>query len=781
MTTNSKKNVQRVYFLSEVAYDAYFHNDIAYENLLKFIEQDPDEKMLVVDGALTRLDRPEILNNLLTFWDKNESECRAASDLVPNYEQCQKMLDIQLNILDKKLANLRKRFPHPQTHLVLYIDNDDTQFTVSRILLELLINRRAQIGIALKELAGEKKKLTAEHNKLKQEFQNDKPTLKVRKTKREKINRQIKALKKVEADRVAREQELNLYREQKIRPTHQFVTKMFVERLGQMYKDICDEHKVKYIDHPKVLKFGKTANDFAVKYTHSGHKTWVPVLKRDESIVRSVLANQAQYNDLIKKVAGEAEVERVDAYVESGHHGIGFATWQKLRDDPEETNFKGNSSYDPTIARQKDHVKICLAIPFEDQERIARYTENQEQVRMSLGKPIGSRSHEVFRRFNNASVSGMLMLTRDEDGLIWTRWIQYQDFKDGSALKQPERYFATWASSDEHLGSPEENPMVRDGLFALYKAHTEKPLSFHGKPLQLAGFISGGDTAEATTVRWDRRYDDRRDPEELLDENIAKLVQLNPNNAREVLALALKMTSDTMSGFPGSMRVMMERVVRYYLRFLDVTLPVSQLKWAHLSVPGNHGDGPLRGHGLRETDFFPPHLKAKGIGVYEVGISDHGRPDPKVEARVGLGGYGDARIIHVTDYGLDVKGKPLFGPNNVLIQHDPDGPGTSGLVGAARKAGADVAFAGHIHENWVKLFRIGLNQFRVAYRFSTVQGVTMTEKKYASSPPRTQAAHCVIMPKPGDFAEKALPAAYLREIGEKYNLQKIETAKAKKK
>ena len=83
----------------------------------------------------------------------------------------------------------------------------------------------------------------------------------------------------------------------------------------------------------------------------------------------------------------------------------------------------------------------------------------------------------------------------------------------------------------------------------------------------------------------------------------------------------------------------------------------------------------------------------------------------------------------------------------------------------------------------MKLFRTDLNQFRVAHRLSTVVGVTVTEKVYASSPPRTQAAHCLIMIKPGDYAEKTIPAAYLREIGRNAMIQKIEAeiANVKKK
>ena len=70
--TDTKKKTQRAYFFSEMGYDTHFFNKDAYENLLKFVERDPDEIMVVVDGALTRLDRPEVLNDRLTYLDKND-------------------------------------------------------------------------------------------------------------------------------------------------------------------------------------------------------------------------------------------------------------------------------------------------------------------------------------------------------------------------------------------------------------------------------------------------------------------------------------------------------------------------------------------------------------------------------------------------------------------------------------------------------------------------------------------------------------------------------------
>jgi hypothetical protein len=106
----------------------------------------------------------------------------------------------------------------------------------------------------------------------------------------------------------------------------------------------------------------------------------------------------------------------------------------------------------------------------------------------------------------------------------------------------------------------------------------------------------------------------------------------------------------------------------------------------------------------------------------------------------------------------------MFGPINLILQHDPKGSWMEGVIGAGRSACADVALAGHTHDNKMKLYRRADNDFGVAYRIATLQGVTPTEKYY-SSLPRTQAAHVLVMSSPGDFGEQAVTAAELARIG----------------
>ena len=129
--------------------------------------------------------------------------------------------------------------------------------------------------------------------------------------------------------------------------------------------------------------------------------------------------------------------------------------------------------------------------------------------------------------------------------------------------------------------------------------------------------------------------------------------------------------------------------------------------------------------------------------------------------------------MNIADYGLDINGEPIFGPINLLVQHDPKGGGVNGLVGAGKNSNADLALGAHTHENWLRLYKTRDNEFSVAYRLATLQTVSPTEKYYASSLPRTQAAHCLVMPMSGDFSELAIPAGFLASIGRKVLQDKL--------
>ena len=111
MILGQDKKTSRVYILSEVGFDTDFFNEQAFDNLLEFIRRDKHITGILLDGALTRLDRPEILNELLSYWNKTETECDDASLNIPYHKQYQHMLAVQMNILRNYLLKIKRAAP----------------------------------------------------------------------------------------------------------------------------------------------------------------------------------------------------------------------------------------------------------------------------------------------------------------------------------------------------------------------------------------------------------------------------------------------------------------------------------------------------------------------------------------------------------------------------------------------------------------------------------------------------------------------------------------------
>ena len=764
-----------VYFLSEVGYDTDFFDGerakTAYENILTFMANDPELEGIVLDGVLTRLDRPEILSSDLTYWDKTEEECMKATNDIPNREQYRFMRDGQFRKLDERLGELRERVT-PDKDIYLSIETDDLQFTVSAMLNELLLHKQNTIDMKIEELKETKSSKRDEVTAFKKSIKTYEG--KIRKSTKPTSNEVIELkneVKKLKARIKTRQGQVHkldeniqkhsdkkkLYREKKVRPAHQNITKMFMEELYSEYEAICQKHDIKLVKKQGILQIG----NLTIDYAHSRHSTWTPMKRRDSALLSSTHGKMTEYQSSVLQELKEAATRGVDAIVESGHSGNGYKQLQKTKDIPAETNFENQSSFDPEIG--DNYITPVIVLPFEDQVAISEFMSGEEPIRLSGGKPINTRKHAVFDRMKNGGVSGLTFIRKNEEGILGTGWVQYHSFVDGSLLNEPDEYYASTATSDEHVGSPEENWTVRNGIWVIHEKTLEEPSVFRGKPLYTKGFISGGDTSEANSRRWQHRNHHKVNPQKVMDEVMRQASKIDTNNPEDVKKLALQAASYARSGSVENMAINLDWTADYYEGFLNPTIRSSKLKHAFIATTGNHADGVLVDLGLREADFFRQRLKGRNMPVYQVG-----EPlNEEVErARVFLGGYSNARVINIKNYGVDTDGNPMFGPINLLLQHDPKGSGFGGLIGAGRSVEADVALAGHTHENWVKCYPIANNKFRIAYRMATLQGVSPTEKYYAKSVPRTQAGHRMVMPQPGFFYEEALPASYLRKKGQ---------------
>lgn len=790
------KIADRVYILSEMGFDTDFFNERAFNNLLALMKMDKNITGILIDGAVTRLDRPEILNELLTYWNKTEAECDEASETIPYHKQYQHMLNVQMGILKTYLSKIQSAVP--EASIVLCIPTDDTHFSLSALIAELLRYRKSEISDSIKSIMLEIKEILNSISSAQKEIEEIKNDHFKKNTRREQTLKQIidENQKKLAHHKKELEEEqvsLSLFRTKKSRPEHQQRTHEFVGFFLKAYSDLCNDLHITLVTHSAILKF----DSMIIDYAHSRHPTWTIIKGRDKQLVISkhgrlnnkeinrlvdmiinrknnqnikvdnlTLETLLENKNLKKHFLKEVKKERIDVILETGHHGIGFKQTQRISDLPEETNFQNQASYSPVTS--KENITFVIAPPFEDQEAISIYKNGGKPARMKIGIPLNTTNSEVFKRYDSGAVSGLCILQKYTNGTIHTEWIQYSNFIDGSVLNQPKEYAAIFASSDEHKGSPEENLSAQDGFLQLYKQTSAQPFSFRGRRAFAKGYINGGDAGEANSRKWNYRYHRRPDPQTLLPKIIKMLGDFKKDNIKDIYNTSMQLMSYSLSGSVESMRDVLQRIANYFMSFFEVSIKRSQLQCLHVSVPGNHADDVLKDVGLKDTDFFVERIQTLGYDVYEVGIDQHFTDSTPRKARVFIGGYSNARIINIKSYGLDVDGKPMFGPINLLVQHDPKGSGFTGIIDAGKSVNADLTIAGHTHENYMKLYKTGSNTFSVALRLATLQGVTPTEKYYAGGVPRTQAGHWFIMPMVGDFAEMAIPSIHLNSLGETY-------------
>jgi len=785
-----------IYFLSEVGYDAeYFADDEesqqAYQNALKFMAQDGPISGIVVDGALTRLDRPEVLSAALTYWVSSEEECRKATEEIKNSEHYEYMMDHHMRTLEERLGELKAKVPNAK-EIVYHLPSDDLQFTASKMLNALLFKKRKDIEGSI---SGERQALKEKRNEIttyqksiksyegeirKLEKKGEKKgeaaydgkigNLKENiSTLKEKIRTRNQTIDRIKGRIAEHSDEKKLYREQKIRPIHQLVTREYIQDIYGRTEAICKKLGVTFTK----TNFVKTFDGITIDYGHNRHFSQAVVKRRDKALLESTHGKIAKYQEDVARDMKDKSFKGVDWIVESGHHGIDYSQTQRTTDHPAGTNFENQSEYDPVTSEK--HIRLLLVRPFENQRAIAKYTSGHRSIRMAGGKPVNTRNNAAFDRKKNDSVTGLTIIRRLANGIEGEETIDYDLFIEkeiggrksplAPALILPDQFDIGFVTSDEHIGSPEENPMAQDGAIELYKRLAEELIPFRMKAAFARSYISGGDTAEANSRSWNHRYHFKRSPQKVLMENVNLLSNIDPNDKEQIYNLAMKMTNDSLGGSVENMAVVMRRVADFYMSFLEITLKQSKKKHAHVSVPGNHADGVLRDLGMREADFFRERLHGKGMTTYQVG--EPGYLKDLAATRVFLGGYSNARIIQIENYGVNKKGGTREGQEsiNLLVQHDPKGGGMNGMVGAGKSSGADLVISGHTHEIIKRAYSIGPNRSSIAQRVGTLQDISPTEKYYAGGLNRTSAAHIFINPKPGHYFNAAITTPQLQQYG----------------
>ncbi|MBI4133246.1 hypothetical protein HY478_01395, partial [Candidatus Uhrbacteria bacterium] len=495
----SQKEADTVAVLTEMAFDAHFFDEGAWMNLLAFLKKNPCG--VIVDGALTRLDRPEILNDELTFWTKSEEECDVASGEVKNRERLQHMLGIQYRILAKRMKELRQALG-PKAQIFLSMRGDDVHGSLSALLHEILLLRGDKCEEKIGELQQKRGALGKQAKGLAKTKQNLAKGVKPGAKLSVKVARKLAvvekelgnigaAVGKLDGEIAATKKEMQYAREPKAGPRHQCETRKLIEGFYASVGAICKSVGAEFTYEQKMLSFG----DLRINWDHNGNeKSWGAILRIEECLVAGTHGKMQRARSnvgvALKEFVRAAEKTHPDVILRGGHDGRCFWRMQRLKTTPDELNYKTQMLYDSE--RIDDCVTLVCAPPFENQERIGRFVKGAESVRMSGGKPLNTRSHEVFKRYSNGGVSGVLFFSKSKGapkGFVGMRCIQYYDFLTGAVLDQPSEFAAFSASADEHIGVREAEDMTRDGFVEMHKTYLTKPLVICGQRAVIKGYV----------------------------------------------------------------------------------------------------------------------------------------------------------------------------------------------------------------------------------------------------------------------------------------------------
>jgi hypothetical protein len=765
------KIVDRVVWWGAAAWDAHWNNPTADEHLIQKIEQDPDVTAVWIEDPLTDIAKAEALNKDLTYWHLTLEEAMEEAARVPNSMRYQYLWGKQFDVvLRPRLEYIRKRLPHIR-EIVLSIDGKNNHQTMVALAHEILVQRRQNATAAvrtsreqMKERRRTRKGLAGELGQVQGQEGMEHRVGELE----QQIRHEDSEIHTLESTLRDQEEEKQIYREKKGGPIHQAVTAQLVHELHARYQAICNEFNIVFKPAPGIHRF---SGGFTVDYAMTRHPTWAVLKNPEKSLVKSthgkMTAYQRNANRYLNELLGVAGEYKGDAFVEGSIHGKIYFGEQSNNNSAKQANFSCEGF------KRDDGVESIYLVnipPFEDKKRIGKYFSGEEPERTSASsKMTNTRNHPAFERYNKGSVTGVMVLTKLDTGIVYPEITQYQYFVDGTVHETVTEYAAIAASSDEHIGSKESDPMVRKGFIELIRWYAKNAFAFRGKPAWVRGFVTGGDTNEAVMTRWDRRDFYQPNPDTLIFENIERLTELVQKHHGDVTAAiteaAYTQTSDAMS-MPHSMDMILDWGADYLDTIFKILAEFSLLQILSAGVSGNHADGVLRALGMKEYRPFLNRLIQRGYKVFEGNVPARytcDQSDPEV--RAAYGSRGDARILIVEGYGKKTDGGEHFKPQKLLIHHDPEGNDATGLINTTLTHEADVGLSGHTHVVYMVAFEIAPNEFRVVVRLPTAQGRTQTEIKYANVPRYTG---CVFffMPRPGDFALIILPARMLQKIAD---------------
>jgi hypothetical protein len=570
------------------------------------------------------------------------------------------------------------------------------------------------------------------------------------------------------------EDEFTDLREPETSPAYQRRVDEHVKQLYKRYHELGKTHDIKILTKPDVLVFGKLVIDYA----HDRGRTWAPMMGRVKMLARDHIRHLRKYRTdlavLLKDL--KAETDEIDVVLESGHHGVFFARWQRTALTPEEIRMQHVNSFYTGGNDGVKHIVYMAGMPFEPQDRISLYLNRGKPARTRGGKPINSAHHPVFVRNQKGSVSGTQLIRKHRHGIISVEPIAYSLFEDKQVL-EPFKAVMSQDDSDNHLNSPEMDPLGTLGTMAMNEQLMKNPLQLYGQKVYIGGTLNIGDTAEANSNVWKEATKFRNSVMDAVKELPRELVATNMDDYEAVLKTTIKWLNDMSGGSNENMKLTM-RVVRWFLKkkLLGVLHnSPARLRDILVSLEGNHAANALsKFSGVQEFTSFeewlfavksmPEDFPELGLKPFPLKIEAGGEPhqptSDDTEMVVHLGGYSVARQAFIPEYGVGHDGKLLVQKTyRMAFTHEPNA-----IKQKAVNADADAIKAGHTHESYLEADNAGHNTIRFIDQKPCTQRVSATELSYGGLP-RTAGVDLCIYTQPGRYWKTTIPMQHMRKIG----------------
>ena len=704
--------------MDQVLFDSLAYNGDAWANTLDYLNGvKPDA--VVLSGALTRTDRPEIKMGDLTHWDSEKdllslvAKFSTKKDSGGNEVQRENRHDFTQKEMNQimrsssgerflELFDLRDKYKEPSSAPLLYdsVESDmSREFKIAKSRFRELrgalgddtdiyyafsqddgfsANRLSHYyatshGLGLKTDVGA---IESEISELKREEKKWKKAKdKVKRGSKRSFQAEIDKIRSKIRIREARLAESESERSEFDRPRkesapHQIFASAGYHTVADQYKKILDRYGMKYLHRQSILDLGDSRLLFKAK---------------DGSTDAPKKSSPKELNDSLNKKVRELLANDIRFFVQGGEGKF----WHGRFDEPataEEINNSMRKTWQPGLSTYGDSVYALMLPVCHDQRVIADiFRQDSELMQNRFGgrAPNGNRKHYAVNMFEQGGASGLIGFVTDgkRPGI---ECISYDKLLKG--IPRIKYWSAVEVQADRHSGSPNSAYELDHGDTIRREKALEESRDFRGKNVNYVSLLDAGDDGEGNTSGWrgSGAEHPRRTPDEIMRELQILVGEGGLSNVDE-FSLMNYLMGIAREGSYENLSDIQRWTDKHYSPEVTELAERSDMKTVFSAVKGNHFYLSSRPTGISALDHFLVRMDERGL-LDRIQIDE--RPSRSL-------------MRFVKDFGKTVSGDDSeFDAFNLYLHHDPPVKGGDLVYDAAAKAqenGGDMSMIGHYH------------------------------------------------------------------------------------